>query len=175
MPSVLEKLQKIIQLEREQGCENRAVMGGLDRFLTFWEQEAVKESSEGGDLELIGMVVEKLKDYGAKDHSTRLSNVEEVLQALGQEQGATASKAASRREEAEPGKREAQSRKGGASPRDAVVSLDSEVSVLKGVSTAYSRKLERLGVRTVADLLFLVPRRYDDFSALKTISRLVYG
>jgi len=30
-------------------------------------------------------------------------------------------------------------------------------------------------VHTVEDLLYLLPRRYDDFSALKTISQLEYG
>ena len=35
--------------------------------------------------------------------------------------------------------------------------------------------LERLGLRTVEDLLYYLPRRYDDFSRLKTVSRLVLG
>jgi ATP-dependent DNA helicase RecG len=46
---------------------------------------------------------------------------------------------------------------------------------VRGINTAQARKLEALGVRTVEDLLYLFPHRYDDFSHLKTIQELHYG
>jgi ATP-dependent DNA helicase RecG len=49
------------------------------------------------------------------------------------------------------------------------------VSTLPGVSTAYTARLRRLGIATVGDLLYHFPHRYDDFSKLKSISRLEYG
>lgn len=55
------------------------------------------------------------------------------------------------------------------------IGLQSPVTVISGIGPSYAEKLERLGVRTIRDLLYLFPRRYDDFSNLKPISRLQYG
>lgn len=54
-------------------------------------------------------------------------------------------------------------------------SLDGPVTQIPGISSVYAKHLARLGVNTIRDMLFLVPRRYDDFSKLKTIHELVYG
>ncbi len=40
MPSALETLVKILKLEREQGCKNTAVIGGLAAFSEKWSQDA---------------------------------------------------------------------------------------------------------------------------------------
>ena len=53
--------------------------------------------------------------------------------------------------------------------------LDASVTRLQNVGPAFAKKLQRLGVNTVGDLLYLYPRRYDDYSKLKTISQLMYG
>lgn len=53
--------------------------------------------------------------------------------------------------------------------------LDAPVARLQNVGPSHARKLGNLGVNTVQDLLYLFPRRYDDYSSLKTISQLMYG
>ena len=40
MPSALETLVKILKLEREQGCENRAVIGGFAAYSVNWKEQA---------------------------------------------------------------------------------------------------------------------------------------
>jgi ATP-dependent DNA helicase RecG len=52
---------------------------------------------------------------------------------------------------------------------------DAPVTRLPGVGPVLAEKLARLGVRTIHDLLYLLPRRHDDFSHLRTIDRLSYG
>jgi ATP-dependent DNA helicase RecG len=52
---------------------------------------------------------------------------------------------------------------------------DAPVSALKGVGPALAVKLSRLGVEKAADLLYLLPRRYEDFRNLKRIAELVPG
>ncbi len=49
------------------------------------------------------------------------------------------------------------------------------MTVLSGVAQTQAKRLQRLGVTTIRDLLYLFPRRYNDFSALKTINQLEYG
>ena len=46
---------------------------------------------------------------------------------------------------------------------------------MSGISTITAAKFNRLGVETVEDLLNFFPRRYVDYSALKTIDQLFYG
>ncbi len=45
------------------------------------------------------------------------------------------------------------------------------VEVLPGVGNLYSKKLSGLEIRTIKDLLYHFPFRYDDFSNIKTIDR----
>ncbi|HLY51549.1 MAG TPA: ATP-dependent DNA helicase RecG, partial [Steroidobacteraceae bacterium] len=49
------------------------------------------------------------------------------------------------------------------------------VTSLRGVGAALGERLERLGVRNVADLLFLLPLRYEDRTRLTPIGTLVAG
>jgi ATP-dependent DNA helicase RecG len=51
--------------------------------------------------------------------------------------------------------------------------IDSPVTVLRGVQDATARLLKRLGVYTVRDALLFFPFRYDDFSDMKPIAELV--
>ena len=44
MPSALETLVKILKLEREQGCENRAVIGGLAAYGVTWKKQAQEQA-----------------------------------------------------------------------------------------------------------------------------------
>jgi ATP-dependent DNA helicase RecG len=53
--------------------------------------------------------------------------------------------------------------------------LDAAVIRLPSIGPSYAEKLSRLGVHTVRDLLYLLPHRYDDFSALRTIDQLRWG
>jgi ATP-dependent DNA helicase RecG len=47
--------------------------------------------------------------------------------------------------------------------------------VLKGISGATALKFERLGVNTVRDLLYHLPRRHNDFASMRPIAELAQG
>ncbi|MFZ6029139.1 MAG: ATP-dependent DNA helicase RecG [Chloroflexota bacterium] len=53
--------------------------------------------------------------------------------------------------------------------------LDASVTVLSGVGPKHGETLGRLGLKTLGDMLYFFPRRYDDYSQLKPINRLWYG
>ena len=55
------------------------------------------------------------------------------------------------------------------------VALDAPVTVLPGIGPTHANTLSRLGLRTLRDMLYYFPRRYDDYSLLKPINRLAYG
>ena len=50
-------------------------------------------------------------------------------------------------------------------------SLQNNIQYLKGVGEKRAARLNKLGVYTVADLLYLYPRRYVDYSAPLTVAR----
>ncbi len=53
--------------------------------------------------------------------------------------------------------------------------LNAPLTTSPGSVPKSAKNLERLGLDTLGDLLWYLPRRYDDYSQLKTINRLWYG
>jgi ATP-dependent DNA helicase RecG len=53
--------------------------------------------------------------------------------------------------------------------------LRQPVTEISGVGPAFGRRLATLGAETIWDLLYIFPRRYDDYSILKPINRLQVG
>jgi len=60
-------------------------------------------------------------------------------------------------------------------PKEEPAALDAPVTVLQGIGPRHAKTLERLDMRTLRDMLYNFPRRYVDYSQLKTINRLWYG
>ena len=53
-----------------------------------------------------------------------------------------------------------------------MISLSTEISNIKGLAPRFLAKLAKLGIRTVRDLLWHFPSRYEDFSAVTRIADL---
>ena len=53
-------------------------------------------------------------------------------------------------------------------------SLDDSVQYIKGVGPAFAKKFEKLGIRTVRDLLLHYPRRYIDYTQPYTVTAAPY-
>ena len=177
MTSAFEKLAKILALEKEQGYRNRAVIGGLDKFATPWREEALREAPESADL--VEEIATLLQGYPAlEDRRAREKAIEQILGGLSQkpETKGEGPRATLKIKEAEgsPPEREEVAETKEERPRERL-GLDSPVTALVGIGPRQAAKLARLGVRTIRDLLYLFPRRYNDFSSLKTINQLRYG
>lgn len=56
---------------------------------------------------------------------------------------------------------------------DLLRGLKQPVTVLRGVGPGMAKMLEKLGIHTVGDMLYFLPRRYDDYTNLQTIAKLV--
>ncbi len=175
MASAFEKLAKILALEKEQGYRNRAVIGGLDKFATPWRQEALQEAPESADL--VEEIAALLRGYPAlEDRRAREEAIERILSWVGQRQprGPEAPPRGAEEPKGPPPEREEVAEAREERPRERL-GLDSPVTALVGIGPRQAAKLARLGVRTIRDLLYLFPRRYNDFSSLKTINQLRYG
>jgi ATP-dependent DNA helicase RecG len=222
--SALEILDKIVTQEKRLGYRNKAVIGGLDKFASTWERQALAQAQTPDEEQFVADIVARLTNYPAvEDCQERAQIVQGILERLDEfqrtwpepcpehsrreksaegpereaqvEEGSVLSQACPEpsrrvegplplpREGATPGPakprprpepRPEQSRREGRREH-AVPGLDSPVTVLPGISDGYAKRLKRLGVTTIRDLLYLFPRRYDDYRSLKTISQLQYG
>lgn len=200
MSSAYDKLRRILSLEREQGCRNRAVIGGFSRFLTYWEKEAKKEAPKE-QLPDIDQIVTLLGGYAELSPEMRLETIHCILELLDREVPEPSLEAEAPPTEAvvalpaedtsteclaEAAASPALGEKAPAAPQEPVPAaameqapqgpgLDAPVTALKGISEINQKRLARLGIETIEDLLYHLPRRYDDYGRLKTINRLALG
>ncbi len=190
MSSPYEKLRRILLLELEQGCRDRAVIGGLARFLTYWSKQA-----EGDATRLLAPValapqaiLAALRDYGERPAATRRTAIEALLSQLQsapelfetpEPQPGPIPMSAPPPTESAPVEstlaKPAITPQPARAPAPDPTRLEAPVTALFGVSQVYQRRLARLELHTVRDLLYHIPRRYDDFAHLKTISQLALG
>lgn len=56
---------------------------------------------------------------------------------------------------------------------DVLKGLQAPVTEIKGIGPSMAGLLEKLDIKTVRDLIYFLPRRYDDYTRLRSISQLV--
>ena len=172
MPIDIKPLRKILELEHEKGYTDSAVIGGLDKFLRRWAGQAVESLTSPQLVKRFRQLHLIDSDYASSTKQQRKKWVSEVLHFLpevehgeGEKPEVKAAPVAS--------KPSSGARK---SPRIAVKqSLDSSITVVRGISSAMAARFKRLGVNTVRDLLYFFPHRHLDYSQRKTISQLAEG
>ncbi len=194
MPKVTEKYANFIKLERSKGYQNSAIMGGFNALAASWPAEA-RESSLPEPL--IAKVSQLLKKYESKSPEERRKDLIELTSWLGLSElgsfppasgGESAAKSApqlpSTLAQAAPIADKAaqvtkpKSTKPTAPPARQIqpqVGLDASVEVIRGVGENQVKNLAKLEIFTIRDLLYHFPRRYDDYSKLKTINQLRVG
>jgi ATP-dependent DNA helicase RecG len=60
-------------------------------------------------------------------------------------------------------------------PVEPPAALEAPLTAIDGIGPKSAKTLHKLDLETLEDLLWHLPRRYDDYSQLKTINRLMYG
>jgi ATP-dependent DNA helicase RecG len=208
MKPSLDKLYKFFRLEIERGYDNHAVMGGLERMLSRWENEA---RADNLPEDLIKVVVSRIQDYPRLSPNSRAETIEGVWKRIQRsenlsetlpspelireapaleaqpvvvthelEPGSMGEVQTQIEREEEPAQTpptlEPKPARQATPPKDMEpAALNAPVTVLPGVGPRYAQNLARLGLRTLRDLLYYFPRRYDDYTQLKPINRLWYG
>ncbi len=160
----VEPLRKILELECKKGYVDSAVIGGLDRFLRNWAGQAIESIANPQFLSRFHKLHLVNPQYASLTKQQRKEWVNGVLNFL-----AEMERMEEKKGEAKP------------SPRvkrqitTAHQSIDSPITVIRGISSSLATKFNRLGVKTVRDLLYFFPHRHLDYSQRKSISRLTEG
>lgn len=203
MQKLLEKYYKIFQLEGNQGYQNKAVMGGMKALAAHWPSEARENSISENLIPVVTSIlnhypnldeanrrkalleigdhleipnINTLPEYRPKDASHSES---ETLKPNGpKKQWAPGAKPTTLQPEEQVvrSKVNMRLREIASKPMsNAAYGLEAPVDVIRGVGEKQAGHLVKMGVKQIKDLLYLFPRRYDDYSKLKTISQLEYG
>ncbi len=178
MPVDVGPLRKILQLEKARGFSNAAVSGGLDRYLANWTGPAMAAISKNKRLLArfrdLGLDSPDYASLSPAERRKWSAGVVQLLDALEPREAGTPQSP----EPATPStaKTAPKKRRAAAAGTPAVApSLESPITVLKGISANIASRFEKLGVHSVRDLLYFFPNRHLDYSQVKSVSEIVEG
>jgi len=167
----IEPLRKVLELEREKGYADKAVIGGLDKFLRRWAAQALESITSPPLMADFRRL--RLDDprYALLNQQQRQKWIADIFTFL-------ESKKIEKPEVKPPLPKSVtppRKRVIAAVPEISGQSLDQPVTALKGVSTAMAVKFKKLGVQTIRDLLYFFPHRHLDYSQTRHIAELTGG
>ncbi|MSQ33621.1 MAG: ATP-dependent DNA helicase RecG, partial [Dehalococcoidia bacterium] len=183
MNGALQSLRKVLELERQKGCADAAVMGGLDSFLAANHEDLLDQEARAP-----AAFPRPRPSYRQLGPIERSAWLEQALAWIGTAPPPGSAPAASARPAAKPRLGVSRTLPSGAAAK-VVASLptarsgpdgrqlgpDDPIAVLPGVQRAISAKLARLGIKALRDLLYTVPRRYLDYSQRVPVGQLQPG
>jgi ATP-dependent DNA helicase RecG len=167
----VEPLRKILELECKKGYIDSAVFGGLDRYLRNWAGQVIESMTNPQLLSRFRKLHLVNPNYASLTKQQRKEWVNNVLHFL----------ADTERREGEKGEAKPTPLVGKLSPglrRSSVIakqSIDSPITIIKGISSSLATKFNKMGVKTVRDLLYFFPHRHLAYSQRKSISQLIEG
>ncbi|MBI2852544.1 MAG: ATP-dependent DNA helicase RecG [Chloroflexi bacterium] len=170
MPLNVESLLKIIELESKKGYQDSAVIGGMDKFLRNWAARAQESLTSPHLLRQFKKLRFADSGYSAMTAEERRQWLESVV---GFVNGVGAENAKQETKPVHPVRRIAPLPKARDTTPDQP--LDSPITGVRGISAGMASKFNRLGVKTIRDLVYFFPYRHLDYSQRKTISQLVEG
>ncbi len=148
------RLVRVLREEYKDGLRDRR---GVDRLLSLWSLE-VEKLPAAEARRLLGAIRPLARGYASMAAGERQHTLVEVGQALGRLAG-----------EAPRGQPSEQAE--GPKAGKAQLRLDSKVDYVKGIGPPLAKRLVKLGIWTVEDLLTHYPRRWEDRTQLRPISQ----
>ena len=182
-PSWHEVFQNILKLEDSRGFNDSAVTGGLDKFLERWSAEITSRAEEAGDPAALlttsyaAMPVEARSEWAARWQAL-LGGL--PLPEASAPPAPSAPVPAPEPAPAPVSNGKDKNQAGKPPPRryrspPANLTIDAPVDRLSSVDAKTTKRLERLDVATIRDLLYLFPRRHEDYSNVVKIAEVVPG
>ena len=173
-PSWADAFQNILELEESHGFDNKAVMGGLDKFVARWSEEMAAQAAAGEAFLL-------QDSYDSMSAKVRAQWVAQWRESLAAPLNTKVDTAIPAKTNAAPPKKKSAAKKTAPAKKTSdkapppEVTVDVPVDRLRGVDTKLSARLKRLDVETIRDLLYLFPRRHEDYSTALKIAELTPG
>ena len=162
--------RRVLQLEADRGHENKAVVGGLDRFLDRWRGDLTDDEVKQLSTSLTSILAQR--KYDALSLEQRERWVYEALASLDDQDAFHETNVVA--EPPAPVKARATRVAKPKQPKSVPegISLESPPTVIKGVGPGIAVKLEALGIDTIRGLLYHYPSRH---LAVSQIANLPQG
>ena len=166
----IKPFRSILELERSNRFDNRAVTGGLDRFLEHWAADITAFLETVPQAEPLART-----PYAELSLAQREQWADQWLALL------SAGPITAPQETAAPAApppsalKTRQARRPAAAGPPPGLTVDAPITSLKRVDEKLAARLNRLEVATVRDLLYLFPRRHIDYSRTVKIAELQFG
>ena len=172
----VDSLRKVLELERGKGYLDTAVMGGLDKFLAKWAGQTAAITSPQILKRFRRLVKPGYAALGVRQREERVAELLAFLDEM-EKQGDSGRKPASSGGVSATGVKLPVRTRRVTSPAKAppAASLDSAITVIKGISSALAARFAKMGVKTIRDLLYFFPHRHLDYSQVNFISQLGEG
>ncbi|MEE8637223.1 MAG: ATP-dependent DNA helicase RecG, partial [Dehalococcoidia bacterium] len=167
----IDLLRNVLELECQKGYTDKAVIGGLDKYLHKQAgqiRQSINNRQLLRDFDEFNLVNSDYGSCGMDERKRWITDILSWLAKLERPEEDTLTSPLSSREGKETGMMAATELR-----REQGEGLDSPITVIKGIAPGVANKFARLNVRTVHDLLHFFPRRYVDYSRMKPISELV--
>ena len=182
----IEPFRKILELERANGFNDRAVSGGMDRFVQHWaEAMAGYLGTTHTAGQLVNPSYSRMSSAARNRWAAQWRSLLDTAPPDSSPVSPTAeNRSAKQPAEPRPGKPTNTRTRKKALPDDSKApsgsppagpTVDAPVTSLKRVDAKLAARLARLDVATVRDLLYLFPRRHLDYSNKARIAELSYG
>lgn len=169
MSKPLDILVNVLKLEKRKGFTNSSVSGGMNNFIEFIERPDLQASISQENQEILKKFFGLYDSFGINQRKILTNEILEWAK------NANTSKleVSICIEEEEISKLKAIHNSESFINRDQAIFAS--IKKISGVGERNSKFFERLGIKRIIDLLRYFPRRYQDFSLLKTIAQIEFG
>ncbi|MFV9503663.1 MAG: ATP-dependent DNA helicase RecG [Oscillochloridaceae bacterium umkhey_bin13] len=167
-------LGQTLAAEHRRGCDDAATDNGLEQFLRDWQALADPAALAEPAVQTALLLLADYSSQHLLERRTRMLQALDGLRALFRAVPAPAEVPAPKPKAKRPAKPKVAAEP--ITPRPAAeLTLNDPLEVVPGIARADAQAFKRMGLRTVADLLYHFPHRYDDFSSQRGIADLVVG
>ncbi len=170
MPGPLEVFRNVLELERQKNYKNSSVSGGMANFVSFFEKPEVKSAINPENIQTLSIF---LTAYDELNDADRRKAVESVLNWLEDNPTGNLNNRLSLPKYKSTNKKSSVEKSNPPIGQDPA--LYASVKSIRGIGDRNIQIFKKLGIERIIDLLRYFPRRYQDYSNLKTIDRVEYG
>ena len=184
MITAIEKLSKILNLEKQRDYDNRSVFGGIEKILPSWKKEALFQNLSP---DFINIVIEKIEIYNNSSLEERIKIIESIQRLIDRNFN-IAKKSEENFKEEQPPSQELKSEPipKNENSNNAILTKNSNIFEIEkalskpvinvhGIGNNKAESLSRLGIFSIKDLIYFFPRRHEDYSVVKQINQLNFG
>ena len=173
---IFDKLVKPVKLEMKNKAKNSSVIGGFDKYIINWS-EKLRQATTKNNLKLkTKKIIEIISAYKDKNQEQRMETLKKLVELLNQlatEINAKEEFKVNKQKNNQTSLSNKNKVEQGKYNKTSLPDFwNKEVRFIKGVGKYRAKKLAKLGIITVADLLYHFPRDYNDWSNLKKIQNL---